>query len=107
MRANAREWEPGRRETLETLLSDFVPPFPASGRRNVGALPRKVSSCQTGVWDDAERVRLRICAKPWVRARRSARSIVSRSLGLRFVRGNAQDLEGGYGPSRRETLHGK
>ena len=53
MRANAPEWEPGRRDTLETLLSDFVPPFPASGRRNVGALPRKVSSCQTGVWDDA------------------------------------------------------
>src|SRR4051794_37293523 len=53
MRANAPEWEPGRRDTLETLLSDFVPPFPASGRRNVGALPRKVSSCQTGVWVDA------------------------------------------------------
>jgi hypothetical protein len=53
MRANAPEWEPGRRDTLETLPSDFVPPFPASGRRNVGALPRKVSSCQTGFWDDA------------------------------------------------------
>jgi hypothetical protein len=45
-RANALEWEPGRRDTFETLLSDFVPPFPASGRRNVGALPRKVSSRQ-------------------------------------------------------------
>ena len=55
MRANVPEWEPGRRGTVETLLSDFAPPFPASGRRNVGALPRKVSSCQTGVWDDARR----------------------------------------------------
>jgi hypothetical protein len=53
MRANAPEWEPGRRVTLEALLSDFAPPSPASGRRNVGALPRKVSSCQTEVWDDA------------------------------------------------------
>jgi hypothetical protein len=53
MRANAPEWEPGRRDTLEMLLSDFVPPFPASGRRNVGALPRNVSSCQTGFRDDA------------------------------------------------------
>jgi hypothetical protein len=42
MRANVPEWQPGRRDTLETLLSDFVPPFPASGRRNVGALPRNV-----------------------------------------------------------------
>jgi hypothetical protein len=49
MRANAPEWEPGRRDTLQTLASDFVPPFPASGRRNVGALPRNVSSCQTEV----------------------------------------------------------
>jgi hypothetical protein len=55
MRANALEWEPGRRDTLETLPSGFVPPFPASGRPNVGALPRKVSSCQTGVWDNARR----------------------------------------------------
>jgi hypothetical protein len=52
-RANAPEWEPGRRDTVETLLSDFVPPFPASGRRNVGALPRNVPSRQTGFWDDA------------------------------------------------------
>ncbi len=42
MRANAPEWQPGRRDTLEALLSEFVPPFPAPGRRNVGALPRKV-----------------------------------------------------------------
>jgi hypothetical protein len=53
MRANAPEWEPGRLDTLETLLSDFVPPFPASRRPNVGALPRKVSRCQTGLWGDA------------------------------------------------------
>ena len=53
MRADAPEWEPGRRDTLETLLSDFVPPVPASGRRNVRTLPRKVSSRQTGFWDDA------------------------------------------------------
>jgi hypothetical protein len=53
MRANAPEWEPGRRDTLETLPSDFVPPFPASGRRNVGALPRNVSSRHTEVWGDA------------------------------------------------------
>jgi hypothetical protein len=39
-RVNAPEWEPGRRDTLETLLSDFVLPLPASGLRNVGALPR-------------------------------------------------------------------
>ena len=31
MRADAPEWEPGRRDTLETLLSDFVPPFPRRG----------------------------------------------------------------------------
>ena len=31
MRADTPEWEPGRRDTLETLPSDFVPPFPASG----------------------------------------------------------------------------
>jgi hypothetical protein len=55
MRANGPEWEPGRRGTVETLLSDFAPPFPASGRRNVGALPRKVPSRQTEVWDDARR----------------------------------------------------
>ena len=53
VRANAPEWEPGRRDTLETVLSDFVPPFPASRRRNVGALTRKVSSRQTAFWDDA------------------------------------------------------
>ena len=29
MRANVPEWEPGRRGTVETLLSDFAPPFPA------------------------------------------------------------------------------
>jgi hypothetical protein len=46
-RANAPEWEPGRRDTLKTLMSGFVPAFPASGRRNVGVLPRKVSSYQT------------------------------------------------------------
>jgi hypothetical protein len=40
IRPNAPEWEPGRRDTLETLLSDFAPPFPALGRRDVGALPR-------------------------------------------------------------------
>jgi hypothetical protein len=45
----------GRRDTLETLLSDFVPPFPASGRRNVRTLPRKVSGRQTELWDDARR----------------------------------------------------
>ena len=55
MCANVPEWEPGRRGTVETLLSGFAPPFPASGRRNVGALPRNVSSCQTGVWDDGRR----------------------------------------------------
>jgi hypothetical protein len=53
MRANVPEWQPGRRDTLETLLSDFVPPFPASVRRNIGALPRYASSYQTEVWDDA------------------------------------------------------
>ena len=55
MRANAPEWESGRRDRLETRLSDFAPSFPASGRRNVGALPRKASSCQKGFWDDARR----------------------------------------------------
>jgi hypothetical protein len=30
MRANVPEWEPGRRGTLETLPSDFVPHFPGS-----------------------------------------------------------------------------
>jgi hypothetical protein len=39
--------------TLETLMSDFVPPFPASRRPNVGALTREVSRCRTGIWDDA------------------------------------------------------
>ena len=29
MRTDAPEWEPGRRDKLETLLSDFVPRFPA------------------------------------------------------------------------------
>jgi hypothetical protein len=29
MRANGPEWEPGRRGTVETLRSDYVPPFPA------------------------------------------------------------------------------
>src|SRR4051794_35281613 len=56
MRANTHEWEPGRRDMLESLPSRFVPPFPAPGRRNAGALPRKVSSCQTEAWDHAERV---------------------------------------------------
>ena len=56
MRASAPEWEPGRRDTLETLPGDFVPPFPASGRRNAGALPRNVASCQSGLWDDADDV---------------------------------------------------
>jgi hypothetical protein len=55
MRANAPEWVPGRRDTLETLKSDIVLSFPASRRRNVGALPRNVSSHQTGLWDDARR----------------------------------------------------
>jgi hypothetical protein len=53
MRPNAPEWQPGRRGAVETLLSDFVPPFPASGRRNVRTLPRKASSRQTGFWDGA------------------------------------------------------
>jgi hypothetical protein len=53
MRANAPEWEPGRSGTVETLLSDFLPPFPASGRRDVGALPKKMSSRQKGFWEDA------------------------------------------------------
>jgi hypothetical protein len=57
LRANAPEWEPARRGTLETLLSEFVPPFPGSGHRNVGALPRKVSSCETGCRDDANHSR--------------------------------------------------
>ena len=39
------------------MPSDFVLPFPASGRRNVGVLPRKVSSCHTGLWDDADATR--------------------------------------------------
>ena len=45
---------PGRRDALETLPSGFVPHFPASGWRNVAALPRKVSSCQTRLWEDAD-----------------------------------------------------
>ncbi len=53
VRGNAPGWELGRRDTVETLPSSFVPPFPASGRRNVGALPRNVSSGLTEVWDDA------------------------------------------------------
>jgi hypothetical protein len=37
MRANASEWEPGRRDLLETLASDFVQPFPASECRRFAA----------------------------------------------------------------------
>ena len=53
MQANAPEWELGRRDTLESAAERLCATFSNVGRRNVGALPRKVSSCQIGFWDDA------------------------------------------------------
>ena len=90
---NAPEWEPRQRDMLETLMREFVPPFPASGRRNVATLP--AAKCQTA--------KPRFGTMPWNFTAAESRLVESEMSASSFVRTEHASEEPGIPSSERAS----